>query len=156
MERDGAYIYLACLLRFAVATVVAPVEMIFNANFSTCIPAVLSVYLYSSGYFLARLKGRAKKRISGKIGLHEKGKNGVQTKEIFLPRTTFLFDTDQDDRFGPYHFRLGNRVRECRVAAGYFFNRDVRPKVFFGDKVMTGLSGFVTIVPSPILFNGNQ
>lgn len=85
-----------------------------------------------------------------------KGKNGVQTKEIFLPRITFLFDTDQDDRFGPYHFRLGDRVRDCRVAAGYFFNRDVRPKVVFGDKIMTGLSGFVTIVPSPILFNGNQ
>lgn len=102
------------------------------------------------------IEGVRKKRISGKIGLHEKGKNGVHTKEIFLPRTTFLFDTDQDDRFGPYHFRLGNRVRECRVAAGYFFNRDVRLKVFFGDKVMTGLSGFVTIVPSPILFNGNQ
>ena len=85
MERDGAYIYLACLLRFAVATVVAPVEMIFNANFSTCIPAVLSVYLYSSDYFLARLKGRAKKRISGKIGLHEKGKTGYRPKKSFCP-----------------------------------------------------------------------
>ncbi len=86
MERDGAYIYLACLLRFAVATVVAPVEMIFNANFSTCIPAVLSVYLYASGYFLARLKGRAKKNgFPGKSVCTKRGKTGYRPKKSFCP-----------------------------------------------------------------------
>lgn len=65
MKRDRDYIYLACLLWFSFAIVVILVETIIDASFSVKVLAALVVYSYSFGYFLARLKGRAKNRIFG-------------------------------------------------------------------------------------------
>ncbi len=63
IKRDRDYIYLACLLFFTVGLIIVLWELIINANFSARVLAMLVAYSYSFGYFVARMKRRAKNRI---------------------------------------------------------------------------------------------